>query len=127
MGETGKEGLVLTLTDERTHSLPPRLQGLIMAAFFGYFLVGMGLDTRTSYWLLNDSQEGMAIITRDLWTGHNGVAYRYKVNGNDYSGNGHLNVEDPRYRKRAAWRRVGCLLLRVSPVAVSPRHPTYRE
>jgi hypothetical protein len=37
-------------------------------------------------------------VTKDLWTGHNGVAYRYTVNHNEYTGKRMRNYRDPRYR-----------------------------
>jgi hypothetical protein len=78
--------------------LSPRWQGLIVAVFLGYFLVGTALYSWTSYWILKDGQAGTAIITKDLWSGHNAVGYRYKVNNREYTGKDRRNWQDARYR-----------------------------
>jgi len=37
-------------------------------------------------------------VTKDLWTGHNSVGYRYTVNHKEYTGKGMRNYQDLRYR-----------------------------
>ena len=75
-----------------------RVSALVIAIILGLFLVGWISSVRAEYWLLKDAEEGIAIVTKDLWTGHNGVAYRYAVNHKEYTGKGMRNYQDPRYR-----------------------------
>src|ERR1700720_3353814 len=75
-----------------------RVSALVIAIILGLFLVGLISSVRAEYWLLKDAEEGIAIVTKDLWTGHNGVAYRYTVNHKEYTGEGMRNYQDPRYR-----------------------------
>jgi hypothetical protein len=80
-------------------SIWQRLFLLIPALLLAHgFIVLPAEDGWTSYWLLRDGKRGKAVITEVLWTGHDGVAYRYRVNGKEYAGKGGRNHEDPRYR-----------------------------
>jgi len=85
------------MTNRQPRLLSPRTQGAIIAVILGYFLLTQFEAARESYWLLKDGRQGMAVITRDLWTGHRGVAYRYQVNQRQYTGKGRRNSTDPRY------------------------------
>jgi len=51
-----------------------------------------------SYWLLRDAQKGTALVTKELWSGHNAVGYKYVVEGREYAGRGGRNWDDPKYR-----------------------------
>jgi hypothetical protein len=75
-----------------------RVGALVIVIVLGLFLVSWISGVRAGYWLMKDAQEGIAIVTKDLWTGHNGVAYRYAVNHKEYTGKGMRNYQDPRYR-----------------------------
>ena len=85
------------MSGERKRSLSPRLQGLIVALFFGWFLTVIGCDWWSEYWLMKDGQQGMAVVTRELWTGHNAVDYRYTVNQKQYTGKSGRNYRIPQY------------------------------
>lgn len=64
-----------------------RIFAVFLALLLGlYFIVQPARTTWTNYWLTKDAQQGKAVVTRVLWTGHNGVAYRYRVNQNEYTG-----------------------------------------
>ena len=82
------------MTDKPTHSLSPRLQGVVIAIILGYFLILQGLNSRTSYWLLKDGQAGIAVVTKDIWGGHNSVGYRYEVNNREYTGKDERSWQD---------------------------------
>lgn len=72
---------------------------LIPALFLAWgFIFLPAQEAWTSYWLLRDGQKGKAVITKVLWTGHDGAAYRYRVNQKEYTGEGGQNHEDLRYR-----------------------------
>jgi hypothetical protein len=75
----------------------PRLAALLIAAPLSWFLLGYASGVWSDYWLLKDGREGMATVTHPLWTGHNAVAYRYTVEGKEYSGKSGRNYQDPRY------------------------------
>jgi hypothetical protein len=49
-------------------------------------------------WLLNDSQQGIAVVTKMLWTGHNAVEYRYTVNHQEYKGECSRNWREAKVR-----------------------------
>jgi hypothetical protein len=66
--------------------------------YFGDFFVVVPVqDTRTNYWLLKDGQQGVAVVTKVLWSGHNAVAYGYSVRGEKHQGQDSRNWKDPRY------------------------------
>ena len=76
-----------------------RFSLLIPALFLAWgFILLPAQDAWTSYWLLKDGQKGKAVITKVLWSGHNGVAYRYRANQKEYTGEGARNYEDPKFR-----------------------------
>jgi hypothetical protein len=51
-----------------------------------------------SYWLLRDGRKGTALVTKELWSGHNSVGYKYVVEGREYAGRSGRNWDDPKYR-----------------------------
>jgi len=72
--------------------------------FFSAFAIGLGyfffLQARiawTNYWLLKDAQQGMAVVTKELWSGHNEVGYRYAVGQHEYTGRSYRNWQDSKY------------------------------
>ena len=71
-----------------------RLTGLILAIALGQFLFLRARSAWTNHWLLNDAQQGKAIVTRELWSGHNAVGYKYTVGGMEYSGHSGRNWKD---------------------------------
>ena len=76
-----------------------RFSLLIPALFLAWgFVLLPAQDAWTSYWLLKDGQKGKAVITKVLWSGHDGVAYRYRANQKEYTGEGARNYEDPKFR-----------------------------
>jgi len=48
---------------------------------------------------LRDAQKGTAIVTKELWSGHNAVGYRYVVDQKQYSGHSGRNWQDKSYSK----------------------------
>jgi hypothetical protein len=76
-----------------------RWTGLILAIVLGQFLYLRARSAWTNSWLLNDAQKGTAIITRELWSGHNAVGYRYVVDQSQYSGRSGRTWQDPKYSK----------------------------
>jgi hypothetical protein len=70
---------------------------LIIAVLLGWFLVGTGRSWWSEYWLLKDGKQGMAVVTKELWSGHNAVAYRYTVNYIEYAGQSGRNYRIPQY------------------------------
>jgi hypothetical protein len=76
-----------------------RFEALFFALVIGYgFIILPAQYTWTNYWLTKDGQQGMAVVTKVLWTGHNGVAYRYRVNQKEYTGAGGRSWQDAKYR-----------------------------
>src|SRR5882672_4933409 len=80
-------------------SFSPRLVGLILAAGLGYFLVRQAQSAWKNYWLLEDSQQGVALVTKEHWGGHDRVVYRYVVNEKQYTGASFRNWQDQRFSK----------------------------
>ncbi len=76
---------------------PPRLAGLIIALFLGDFLYLRAEEAWTNYWLITDGKPGVAVVTKELWSGHNQIGYTYTVNHADYTGKSARNWKDPKY------------------------------
>lgn len=74
-----------------------RYLAVIIALICGAWIFGYGSDSQAQYWLHKDAQQGRAEVTKALWTGHDSVAYRYTVDGKEYSGAGGRSYRDPRY------------------------------
>jgi hypothetical protein len=51
-----------------------------------------------NYWLLQDSQQGLAVVTDEYWGGHDVVDYKYIVNQKEYTGRSPRNWENEKYR-----------------------------
>jgi hypothetical protein len=82
----------------KSRSTADRIFALIIAMLLGhFFIVVQAQDTWKKYWILKDGQQGTAIVTKVLWTGHNAVAYKYQFNQTEYEGEGARNHQDPRY------------------------------
>lgn len=81
----------------KTRSISPRLVGLVAALALGDFLYLRAQEGWSNYWLLKDGQQGMATVQYELWSGHNGVAYLYKVDKAEYWGKSGRNWQDPKY------------------------------
>lgn len=71
-----------------------RLTGLILAIALGQFLFLRGRSAWINYWLLRDARQGSAIVTKELWSGHNAVGYKYFVAQEQYSGHSGRNSKD---------------------------------
>lgn len=76
-----------------------RLTGLILAIALGQFLYVWTRSAWINYWLLEDAQKGSAIVTKELWSGHNMVIYRYFVDQREYTGKSARNSDDKNYSK----------------------------
>jgi hypothetical protein len=102
-----------------------RLWALVIALLLGhFFILVLAQDAWTEYWLIKDGQQGVAVVTKVLWTGHNAVAYRYSVNRKEYTGKDARNSQDPSMH---TWgrRKIGCLFLRFSPLAITPNSSSH--
>ena len=68
-------------------STAQRIWAGFLALLLGHFFIVVQVrDAWTRYWVLKDGQQGKALITKVLWTGHNGVTYHYQVNGKGFTG-----------------------------------------
>lgn len=76
-----------------------RLVGLVLALALGLFLFLQVLSAWTNYWLLKDAKRGTAIVTKELWSGHNAVGYKYVVDQREYSGQSARNWQEQNYSK----------------------------
>jgi hypothetical protein len=93
----GDSARVANVEDKKNSITSARVFGLIIVLFLGDFLYLRVQEAWTNYWLLTDGQQGMATITNELWSGHNGVGYIYTVNLTEYHGKGGRNWPDARY------------------------------
>ncbi|HYL86392.1 MAG TPA: hypothetical protein VE263_19365 [Candidatus Angelobacter sp.] len=70
---------------------------LVPALLLGYFfVVSQAQLAWKNYWLVKDGQQGTAVVTRVLWTGHRGVAYQYRANQVEYTGADAVSRDHPR-------------------------------
>jgi len=53
----------------------------MMAVPLAWFFFLQARNAWFNYWLLNDGQSGMAVITKEHWGGHGRVIYSYVVDG----------------------------------------------
>src|SRR4051794_13400096 len=74
-----------------------RLAGLVLALVLGQFLFLRARSGWTNYWLLTDARKGTAIVTKELWSGHNAVGYQYDVDHRQYHGQSGRNWQDQKY------------------------------
>jgi hypothetical protein len=63
-----------------------RFTGTSVALFLGWFLFQRAQSSWVNYWLLADSKQGTAIVTNELWSGHDAVGYNYQVGQQEYTG-----------------------------------------
>src|SRR5256885_10490726 len=75
-----------------------RIAAMILAIALGQFLYLRIREAWTSYWLLRDAQKSTALVTKELWSGHGAVGYKYVVDGKENLGHGGRNWDDPKYR-----------------------------
>ena len=94
-----------------------RFLALVIALICGAWSFGYGSDSEAQYWLHQDAQQGKAEVTKVLWTGHNGVAYRYTVDGKEYTGASGRSYRNPRFASVQAGDH--------SPVWYSASHPWF--
>lgn len=80
-----------------------------------YFIIAPAQEAWSNYWLVKDGQEGTAVVTKELWTGHNVVRYRYRVNQKEYTGQDYRSWQDPKYAHVLVGER--------APVYFSSSHP----
>lgn len=75
-----------------------RLQALFCALVLGYpFVFGTIRGVWKDYWLVKDGQQGVAVITKEHWAGHNVVVYQYRVGQNVYTGQDRRSLQNPKY------------------------------
>ena len=93
-----------------------RLFAVALTLFLGYyFIIGPAQEAWSNYWLVKDGQEGTAIVSKELSSGHNVVRYRYRVNQMEYTGQDSRSWQDPKYANVLVGER--------APVYFSSSHP----
>jgi hypothetical protein len=79
-------------------SIPTRFAfAVIIGIPLAYFLISAAHWSWVNYWLLKDGQPGAAIVTKELWSGHDAVGYKYSVNQKEYTGRSIRNWQEPKY------------------------------
>jgi hypothetical protein len=75
-----------------------RLQALFIALLLGYpFGVGPIRGVWKDHWLVKDGQQGVAVVTKEHWAGHNAVVYQYRVGQHVYTGQDRRSSQNPQY------------------------------
>ena len=75
-----------------------RISALVIAVLLAYFFIVVQAQILwKNPWILKDGQPGIAVITKVLYTGHDAVAYRYRANQREYTGEDARSWQDPRY------------------------------
>ena len=80
-------------------SSPSRFLILILAIPVAWWLVLQVRSSWRNYWLLEDGQQGVAVLTEKYWGGHDQVVYRYVANDQHYTGVSVRNWKDAKYGK----------------------------
>lgn len=70
------------------------MSGLVLALVLCLFLFWWTQDAWTNYWLLRDAQQGTALVTKEHWSGHDAVVYKYVVDQREYIGQSSRNWKD---------------------------------
>jgi hypothetical protein len=77
-----------------------RIWASFLALLLGYhFVVEPARQVWQYYWLVKDGQQGVAVITKEHWSGHDIVVYRYRVAQREYTGQDFRSYQDPRYAR----------------------------
>jgi hypothetical protein len=93
-GPNSKSGNDLPMSPSTTN----RISALVIAVLLGHFFIVVQAQILwKNHWILKDGQQGIAVVTKVPWTGHKAVAYRYRVNQRDYTGEDARSWQDPRY------------------------------
>jgi hypothetical protein len=79
-------------------SFAPRLFSLIVATALAAMLVSAARQSWMHYWLLQDGRQGMAMVTSEVWSGHNAVNYKYVGNHKEFAGASARNWKEEKYR-----------------------------
>jgi hypothetical protein len=79
-------------------SPPTRFLILILLMPLGWWLYLQSRASWQAYWILNDCQQGIAVITKEFWGGHGRLVYRYAVNGKQFTGVSSPDWKDAKYR-----------------------------
>lgn len=75
-----------------------RLYASLLALLLGYvFVLGPVRQVWRDHWLVKDGQEGIAVVTKEHWAGHNVVIYQYRVGQKVYGGDDRRSRQNPRY------------------------------
>ena len=83
-------------TERKIQVLMLRLGVLFMAFMLGRAIFGFLEGERIGYWLKRDAQQSMATITKERE--HDAVDYKYRVDGQDYTGTDQRNWDIEKYR-----------------------------
>jgi hypothetical protein len=76
----------------------PRLFASLLIVVLGYYFVfSPARELWANYWLLRDGKQGVAVVVKDDWAGHNEVDYRYRVDQKVYTGQDARSWQNPKY------------------------------
>jgi hypothetical protein len=64
----------------------------------GWWLFLQTSSSWRNYWILNDGRQGMAIITKEDWGGHDRFDYRYSVESKEFTGVSDKDWKDEKYK-----------------------------
>ncbi len=98
-----------------------RLAALVLALALGQFLFLRVRSAWSNYWLLTDAQKGTAVVTKELWSGHNAVGYRYVVDQRQYTGHDARNWQIARVERAKTKSRKDDMII-ASPVVFFLTH-----
>jgi hypothetical protein len=79
--------------------LAARITGLVLALVLGQFFFLRFTGSWTNCWLIADGEKGTALVTEDLTTIPNAVAYKYVVNQKEYFGESRRDWKTPNKAK----------------------------
>jgi hypothetical protein len=79
-------------------TIPARVSAVLLALVMGYFWVFQPISgVWAQHWLVKDGTQGMAVVTKEHWAGHNVVVYQYRVGQQVYTGQDRRSFHNPKY------------------------------
>jgi hypothetical protein len=79
-------------------TMQARVSAALLALLMGYFWIFQPISgVWAQHWLVKDGTQGMGVVTKEHWAGHNVVVYQYRVGQQVYTGQDRRSLNNPKY------------------------------